>query len=159
MKINLFTNPYIKKQISQFKFHNVASTKPYSTLYEIRDSMDKKIGSFAFFDNGYIESLQIDEKIRGTKKSVAALLAIKDFIIEKAKIMKLDFVEFVALKDNKYHVAKTYQKLGATNIYNESERYTFFTIPVCKEMKNHFSMQKFNVNNLKKIVEENSKSF
>lgn len=159
MKIDLFSNPSIQSRIKKFRFNSAVSDKPYSTLYEISDALNKKIGSFTFFDNGYVESLQINEKMRGTKNSIAALFAIKDFVIQKAKMMNLDFVEFVALKDNKYHVAKTYEKMGAIPVYNKSAHCIAFAIPVCEKMENHFSMQKFNVDNLKKIIAENLKSF
>lgn len=65
-----------------------------NTRYFIFDKKNTMIGAFNFTSDGQLSDVKLADSIKRTKKSAAALLSIRDFIIDKAKKSGIKEISF-----------------------------------------------------------------
>ena len=109
-----------------------------NTRYFVFDKKDALIGAFNFSSDGALSEVRLDESIKRTKKGAAALLSIRDFVIEQARKVGIPEIRFtISLKkrdtDNlrrlcgKFHVTEKklfnglFEYVGKLNPKNEFE--------------------------------------
>ena len=65
-----------------------------NTRYFIFDKKNTMIGAFNFSQNGTLSEVRLADRIKRTKKGAAALLSIRDFIIDKARKTGIKEISF-----------------------------------------------------------------
>ena len=98
-----------------------------NTRYFIFDKKNTMIGAFNFTLDGQLSDVKLADNIKRTKKGAAALLSIRDFIIEKIHKNKIKEISFAipATPTDNAHLRRLCSKFNVTekSLFNGLLRY------------------------------------